>query len=241
MNIYKHSKLLGIVIIFLILSGCMYPDGELEKNKTPNKAQLESVQTAINQYNEENNGLLPIRTKPNDTDVFEKYLIDFDSLKQQNIISELPGNAYENGGVYQYSILYPEDNPQVKLIDLRITEEIRRVNVQLEHYRNEHIYPPFDEEIEKGFYTIDYERLGFDSTPHIKSPFTDNNLPIIMNSEGQLFVDYRIDLNIALNEYKHDYKPGDDIRYILAENTPFMPVYSFPYTIKDGEPVFDIN
>lgn len=241
MNIHNFSKLIGIVFILFILSGCMYPNSELAKNKAPNKAQLESVQTAIDQYKEANNGLLPIRTKPNDTEIFEKYLIDFDNLKQQNFISELPGNAYENGGFYQYSILYPEENPQVKLIDLRMTEEVRRINVQLDRYRNEHIYPPFDEEIEKDIYTIDYEKLGFDSPPYIKSPFTDNNLPIIMNSEGKLFIDYRIDLNDALKEYEHDYKPGDDIRYILAENTPFMPVYSLPYTIKDGEPVFDVK
>lgn len=241
MTIHKYFKLFGITFILVLLSGCMFPQGELAKNKIPNEAQLDTIQTAIDQYREDNNGLLPIRTKPNETPIFEKYLIDFDGLIQQGFISEIPGSAYENGGIYQYSILYPDKDPQVKLIDLRLTEEIRRINVQLDQYRNEHMYPPFDEKIEKGIYTIDYKKLGFDSSLYVKSPYSDNNLPIIMNSEGKLFIDYRIDLNDALKEYEHDYESGDDIRYILAENTPFMPVYSLPYTIENNEPVFDID
>ncbi len=62
-----------------------------------------------------------------------------------------------------------------------------------------------------------------------------------MDTKGNLYVDYRIDLNHALEEYKHDYQKGDDIRYLLAENTPFVPAYSLPYTIQDGEPVFQVS
>src|SRR5699024_12802228 len=50
-----------------------------------------------------------------------------------------------------------------------------------------------------------------------------------------IYVDYRIDLNNALEDYEHHYEEGDDIRYLLAENTPFVPAYSLPYTIQDGE------
>ncbi|HEX6593455.1 MAG TPA: hypothetical protein VF095_02580 [Bacillota bacterium] len=235
---HTYAKSIVVILSLILLSGCLYPDEELEKNKTPNEDQLKMVQEAVTAYQEDNNGLVPIKTKPSDTGIFEKYLIDFTKLKEANEITEIPGTAYENGGVYQYALLDPEDNPQVKLIDLRMTEEIRSVNVQLDIYREKNLYPPFGEEIADGIYTIDYEQLNMDSAPHVNSPYSDNNLPIVMDIDGKLYVDYRIDLNNALKEYEHEYEEGDDIRYILAENTPFLPAYSLPYTIKNGEPVF---
>lgn len=231
-------KSIGMILFLFLLSGCLYPDEELEKNKVPNEDQLTMIQEAVVEYKQENNGLVPIKTKENDTPVFEKYLIDFTKLKEANMITEIPGTAYENGGVYQYALIDPEDDPQVKLIDLRMTEKLRSVNVQLDIYRDKNMYPPFGEEIADGIYAIDYEQLNMESSPYVKSPYSDHHLPIIMDSEGQLYIDYRKDLNDALEEFEHDYKEGDDIRYILAENTPFLPVYSLPYTIDEGEPVF---
>lgn len=231
-------KLCSASILILLLSGCLYPDSELAKNQVPNEDQLEQVQRAVEKYREETNGLVPIRTKPNDTPIFEKYLIDFSMLKDRNLLSEIPGNAYENGGVYQYALIYPEENPTVKLIDLRLTEAIRSVNVRLQVYRDEHLYPPFGEVVEDGIFTIDYKKLGLDSPPTVISPYSQEQLPIVMDVEGKLYIDYRIDLTQALENYDYDYEEGDDIRYILAENTPFLPVYSLPYTISDGEPVF---
>lgn len=222
----------------IFLSGCLYPQDKLEKNQSPNEAQLELVQSAVDQYREDKQGLVPIKTKENDTPIFQKYLIDFSVLKENNLIDEIPGNAYEKGGHYQYTLLTPEDDPRVKLIDLRITEEIRRVNVQLDIYRSEHLYPPFGKEIADGIYNVDYKKLGFESAPSVVSPYSQENLPVVMDVNGDLFVDYRIDLMNALKEYDNDYKEGDDIRYILADNTPFVPAYSLPYTVKDDEPVF---
>lgn len=236
-----HSKWIQLLIFTLIavfLSGCLYPESEKAKNQIPHEQQLEMVQNAVEQYKEEKNGLVPIKTKPEDTPIFEKYLIDFNLLKEANVLTETPGNAFENGGFYQYAILYPEDDPQVRLIDLRLTETLRMVNVQLDVYRSEHQYPPFGEKIDENIYTIDYEELGLKEAPTVVSPYSQKKLPIIMNENGELFIDYRIDLYEALQEYDHSYENGDDIRFILAENTPFLPAYSLPYTIEDGEPVF---
>lgn len=236
-----YSRIFGLLLLSLLLSGCLYPQSELEQNQIPNEQQLQTVQQAVDNYKEEQQGLVPIKTKPNETPIFQKYLIDFSTLKETGYIAEIPGNAYENGGVYQYTLLSPEDDPRVKLIDLRITEAIRSVNVQLDFYRNEHIYPAYGEKITEGVYTVDYEKLGLDSPPTVISPYSQENLPIIMDVDGNLYVDYSIDLNIALNEFDHDYTEGEDIRYLLAENTPFVPAYSLPYTIKNGEPAFLIE
>src|SRR5699024_4459344 len=130
----------------------------------------------------------PIKTKPADTPIFEKYLIDFSVLKEKGVLVDIPGNAYENGGYYQYVLITPEENPRVKLLDLRVTEAIRQVNVKLNLYRNENLYPPFGSEIEKGIYQVNYEKLGIKEPPHIVSPLSRNNLPIIMDTDGQLYV-----------------------------------------------------
>ena len=97
----KGIKIGLILIILSIASGCMFPQEELAKNKIPNEAQLDMVQEAVMQYQEETDGLLPIKTKPSDAPIYEKYLIDFTMLKERQLITETPGTAYENGGAYQ--------------------------------------------------------------------------------------------------------------------------------------------
>lgn len=239
----KHTyyKTMFILLITLFLTGCLYPKGELAENKIPYEDQLELVQAAMEAYQESTNGLLPIKTKPAETPIFEKHLIDFDMMKERNLISSIPGNSFEKGGIYQYSIITPEEDPQVKLIDLQITEELRKIHIRIDAYRNKNLYPPFGEMIQHGVYLINYEKLGLDRQPHIVSPYSQTNLPIVMDVNGDVFVDYRIDLNNALKEYEHEYKEGDDIRYLLTDHYPFAPAYSLPYTIEDGEPVFDIE
>src|SRR5699024_8761800 len=139
-------KSIGMILFLFLLSGCLYPDEELEKNKVPNEDQLTMIQEAVVEYKQENNGLVPIKTKENDKLVFENNLIHLRNLKETNMITVIPWIAYENGRVYQYAVIDPEDDPQVKLIDLRITEKLRSVNVQLDIYRDKNMYPPFGEE-----------------------------------------------------------------------------------------------
>ncbi|MCT2537392.1 hypothetical protein NC661_00370 [Aquibacillus koreensis] len=232
------GQVIALSIILLILSGCLYPDNKLSKNQVPNEVQLNMVQTAIDHYVERHQGLVPIRTKTSDTPIFQKYIIDFKVLKQEGLVETTPASAFENGGVYQYVLVTPEENPTVKVIDLRITDEIRSVQHRLNTYRSENIYPPFGEEIEKGVYSINYKALGLDSPPYVQSPYSQKNLPIVLDTNGDLFIDYRADLYDALQSFDHDYTNGDDIRYLLVDHYPFAPAYSLPYTIKDGEPVF---
>ncbi|RYG73656.1 hypothetical protein EU245_05815 [Lentibacillus lipolyticus] len=238
---HTYQRLVCLLLMVTLLSGCLYPQSEMSKNSTPNELQLKKVQTAVDQYREETQGLVPIKTKASDTPIFRKYLVDFQSLKERNLLSEIPETAYENGGLYQYTIITPEKDPRVKLIDLRIADAIRQITIKLQAYRNEHIYPPFGNEISEGIFQIDYEKLGLDKRPYVKSPYSQENLPIVMDTKGDLYVDYRIDLNRALDKYEHHYEQGDDIRYILAENGPFVPAYSLPYTIRNGEPVFQVS
>lgn len=235
---FTYIRVIGAVFMVCLLSGCLYPQNELSKNQVPNKMQLETVQTAVDTYREKTQGLVPIKTTKKDTPIFRKYLIDFKALQDKGILAEIPGTAYENGGIYQYALFTPEKNPRVKLIDLRVSNVLREVAVKLEIYRSENLYPPFGQSITNNLYKVDFEKLGFENEPFVVSPYSQKNLPIIMDTDGKLYVDYRTDLYEALNKYDNQYKTGEDIRSILAKNTPFLPVYSYPYTVKDGEPVY---
>lgn len=216
----------------------MYPSGELSHNQIPNEVQLQSVQLAVEQYQENNQGLIPIDTKPNETPIFQKYVIDFSKLKSAGFISDIPGTAFENGGSYQYVLINVENNPTVKVIDLRIAQELRKVEYELQAYQNDNVYPPFGKEIAEGVYELNYKKLGFKQPPMVNSPYSDNLLPIVMDTQGKLVVDYSPDLYKALQTNEHNYQQGDDIRYILTDNYPIVPVYSLPYTVKSGEPIF---
>lgn len=234
-----NRLLLSSILIFtFMLSGCLYPQSELSKNQIPNEEQLASVESAVWQYKEQSNGLVPIKTMPNDVPLYEKYIIDFTTLREAQLISEVPATAYENGGFYQYVLITPEENPRVKLIDLRVTEKIREVNVKLDIYRQQHLYPPFGEQIADGIYRLNYEKLGFKEEPLVVSPFSQQRLPLLMTTDGELIVDYRIDLQMALEQFDSDIDEGEDIRFILEENYPFVPAYSVAYTVENNEPVF---
>lgn len=235
---FTYIKVGILLFAILFLSGCLHPQNELSQNKIPYEDQIDMVQKAVEQYADVTDGLLPIKTSDSDTPVFEKHLIDFQALKDKQILSTFPGNAFENGGIYQYAIFTPDEDPRVKLIDLRTAEMLRKVNIKLDDYRSKHIYPPYGKEVGEGIFYIDYEKIGFDNEQYIVSPFSKENLPILMDIDGKLYIDYRIDLQQALEEHEGQYADGEDIRYLLVENSPFVPAYSLPYSVSDGEPVF---
>lgn len=236
----KHYIYLIMVssMAVLFLSGCLYPNNELAKNQMPNESQLEMVEKSVLQYREENNGLVPIKTKDADVDQYEKYLIDFNTLKEHQLLTEIPGTAYENGGIYQYTIIDPEDDLKVKLIDLRLSELLRDINTKINIYRSKNMFPPFGEQIDDGIFKLNYKKLGYKDEPVAVSPYSKDNLPIIMNEAGEVYIDYRIDLQRALEEFDDSYQDGEDIRSILVNHYPFVPAYSLPYTVIDGDVEF---
>ncbi|WP_347860469.1 hypothetical protein U0355_06935 [Salimicrobium sp. PL1-032A] len=207
-------------------------------NALPNEAQLAQVQSAVNQFKEQQNGLLPIKTKPEETPVFQKYQINFTRLKETGFLTSIPGTAFENGGYYQYVIIKPETEAEVKVIDLRITDQVRDLETKLHFYEQENTYTPYEEQIVPGVYTIDHEKLNLDAPPTVKSPYSGELLPLYVDGKGDVIIDYRKDLKTFLQDTDHSYEPGDDIRYLLTDETSLAPAYSPPYTIEDGDPVF---
>ena len=58
----------------------------------------------IKQFQEDQGGILPIKTLDQTTPIYHKYPIDFKRLVPE-YMAEPPGNAYESGGVFQYVII----------------------------------------------------------------------------------------------------------------------------------------
>lgn len=230
-------KALGCLIALtaILLSGCMYPQENFAKDQIPYKDQIQAVQTAVNSFRKDNGGILPIQTKEADTPIYQKYPIDFKKITPK-YLADPPANAFESGGVFQYVLVDVETKPTVKLLDLRMTDTIRDINLRIKTKG----YPPYKKSIANDVYTLDYKQLGLDQPPYVTSPFTNQNLPLVITGNAEVYVDYRADLYQALKKTKQKFKPGQDIRGILVKNSMFVPAYSLPYTIdpKTNEPIF---
>src|SRR5690625_1370667 len=89
-----------LILILFFLSGCLSTNSDVLQAKMPNESQIVMVQAAVEQFQEENNGILPILTMPEGTPVYEKYIIDFKQLKNENYIGELPSSALNGEDIF---------------------------------------------------------------------------------------------------------------------------------------------
>ncbi len=230
------KKILPFFLI-LLLTGCLYPDEKRVENQVPIKDQILSVEHAVVQYRLEHQSL-PVRYSETATNPFQQYLVEFHKLVPR-YLQQPPGNSFENGGVYQYVLVNVEKDPKVKLIDLTITRRIQEFQRTVNEYRRKNRFAPVEEVVATGVFLLDHEKLNLKEAPTVKSPFhPDHRLPLLMDGDGTVIVDYTLDLNYALNKFDHQLKPGDDIRSILVKHFFFVPQNSVPYSIEQGRAVF---
>lgn len=222
----------------VLLAGCMFPETNRVDN-VPYEDQLQSVQTAVDSY-KETTGVLPIKTKPAETPLVERYPIEFSRLVP-GYLADPPANSFEGGGLFLYVLVEAETDPTVKLIDLRVTERLQALQTNINSFRVKEGKYPFKGSLGKNQFTIDYDLVFVSEEPFIPSPYTENELPIYVDGSGQLFVDYRADLEAALENTDAEPKVGEDIRYLLYENAPFAPAYSQGYTINEQGEVEFLN
>ena len=231
----KRLLMLSVVICGLLLSACGgRPPEEKQASETPYADQQETIQKAVERYQEQSGGLLPIKTRDQETDQFIKYPIEFSKIVP-DFTEKIPSNAFENGGIFQYVLMDVEENPTVKLVDLRTTEKLRDIN--LRKFISGEL--PFLDPVGDNVYAVDFKKMGFKEPLTVQSPYSDAHLPIVVGGDGNFYVDYSIDLNKILMEQKPEIEPGTDIRYLLYEDSLVLPAYSLPYTVdENNEPVF---
>lgn len=228
-KLFKSILLMSSVIM---LSGCLYPESEKEKNNPPREAQIQMVQTAVEQFQQENDGILPIKTLADQREYLE-HQIDFTRLTP-NYLSDIPTTAYENGGFYQYVIIDAEDNPTVKVADLRITEEVRSLTTRLNILGNN---VELSETIGPNVYQLDLEKYHLESNPTVTSPYTGDSLNVYYNGGREFIVDYRSDAQKIINEKNLSFNTGEDIRSIFYEYTEVVPLYSPELTVDENNEV----
>ncbi|TWI58846.1 hypothetical protein IQ10_00554 [Halalkalibacter nanhaiisediminis] len=233
----KWNALIGFILMSLILSGCLFPNEELAENRIAYPDQLQAVQQAVEQF-QMDTGVLPIRTFDETTSFYQRYVIDFNQLIPR-YMQQPPGTAFENGGVFQYVLVNVEESPEVKVIDLTTQRAIQQFQQRLNDYMRENRYAPVAEMLDVGLFELDYEALNYKEPPTVRSPYHDTYLPLLLTNDGEIIIDYRIDLNMILQEAEHSFEEGEDIRPLLYENTPFVPNRSVPYVIdENGEPTY---
>ncbi|NEU31125.1 hypothetical protein GN156_10075 [bacterium LRH843] len=221
-----------------MMTGCFYPNEQKSENRIAYPDQLQAVQQTVEQF-QTDTGVLPIRTFDETTPIYQRYAIDFKQLIPR-YIQQPPGTAFENGGVFQYVLVNVEESPQVKVIDLTSQQKIMEFQQKLNQYMKKHTYAPILEMVDVGLFKIDYKALNYRDEPLIKSPYHhDTYLPLLLTNAGDVIIDYRIDLNIMLQEHGSAFKEGEDIRPLLYEHSPFVPFRSVPYVIdENGEPAY---
>ncbi|UTH12874.1 hypothetical protein [Macrococcus equipercicus] len=229
------KRLLLLIIPVFFLSGCLYPEEQRAENQVAPADQLNMVQTAVNQYQQDNNGLLPLKDRDESYDLYVKHPIDFDKLSPR-YLSQLPGSSFEKGGYFQYVLMDVETHPKVKLIDLRTAEVLKDLRIRLNIKDNE---LPLKKKIGPNVYEIDYKKYGLKKYPTVKSPYSGEALPVYINGGSEFIVDYTMDLGRIINTKQLKLKKGTDIRHILYDDSPILPAYSVPYTVDNhNEPIF---
>ena len=83
-----------------------------------------------------------------------------------------PFQCYETGGIYQYVLMDVENNPTVKLVDLRSAESIRELNLR----KNINGRVPFNDSVGENVYAVDFKTMGFKEPLTVPSPYSDAHL-----------------------------------------------------------------
>ncbi|GIO00299.1 hypothetical protein J5TS2_09670 [Brevibacillus halotolerans] len=232
--IQKKVQLFALVLLLSsFVSGCLYPADRKSENQVPHPIYVEQTQKAVEQLQEQS-GVLPIVTKDASTPYFEKYEVDFTRLVPK-YMPDAPANAFEKGGKFKYVLIDVEEKPLVKLINLPTVSLVADVQQAVIRYQISHDKLPIKEHISNGYFSIRYDLIGI-KEPVIHSPYTQNTLSLIMNAKGEVGIDYAIDIATLLREKKWNVPKGTDPRYVVARETFFVPVKSFPYKLVNHEP-----
>ncbi|RXT13894.1 hypothetical protein [Ammoniphilus sp. CFH 90114] len=235
----KVSHIVKLSILFiatiLISTGCMYPEERKMENQLPLNVQVQSVQDAIDQFRADTS-VLPIATKEAHTPIYEKYIIQFHQLVPK-YLQYTPGAAFEQGGSYLFVLTNVEVKPTVRLLDLKMVENLQDIQSRVTRFYDKNKSLPVAGVMQPGYFQIDLKKIGVaKGRDAVESPLTGNILPIIMSAQGVVGIDYQKDLEQIIKGNQEDLPTDKDIRDLIPENSLYVPVKSFPYALVDGLP-----
>ena len=238
-KLWQISSAAALCVMILLLGGCMYPNEQRKENQVNPAEYITVVQQAVDQYHTKS-GVLPIKNSTMDTPLYEKYVIDFGKLQKSNLISSVPANAFENGGIFMYVLVNVETKPEVKLMDLNAYQSAGELQKQVEAYQAKHGGAlPLGEPLAPGFYYLDFGKLGA-KPPQIKSAYNRQSfLNYIVHDSGKVAIDYGPDLMKLIQGKKLEgtLKPDQDLRELLVSSSYFVPTQSYAYHWQQSQPI----
>ena len=202
----------------------MYPEERgLQTDRLPEHVAM--VQSAADQYWEQNRRF-PIKEDPGRAKAspYEKYVVDFSKL--EGYIGQIPPSAFEMGGHFLYVLVVSENKMQVRLVDLRVADRLRDLQVAVDAFRDKKKRLPTAASAGEGFYAVDFQAMGLEEE-RIPSPYTAGlSLPLVMDRQGRLYVDYRPEILRLLQEGKRKRDEAGDLREWLIRDSIFVPARS---------------
>ncbi|WP_235885785.1 hypothetical protein [Paenibacillus cymbidii] len=219
------------------LSGCGVYRGEVTRMGAPASSEYVTlVQGAVDGFKQKT-GVLPIKNSTETTPIYEKYPIDFKKLQDANLLSVIPTNAFENGGTARYVLVNAETKPEVKLLDLPTYQVVGDLQNAVNDYIRGHAGTiPQADEVAAGFYAIDYDKLKRKPL-ELRSPYSRQFVGVVIDRGGNVGIDYTQDIKNAIAKKGAALDLQIDLRTLLVEQSAFVPAWSFPYRLKDGQPV----
>lgn len=229
--------LLSLLAVFglMLATGCLYRGDTGEQSISSIVQSLPAVEQAVAAYRSTHGSLPAIEGKTDDS-AYGKYRVDFKVLRDGGFLAEIPSGAFERGGYFHYVIVDRKDGPQVKLLDLRVAQAAGDLQRLVDGYSAREGKLPFGEPVAPGFYAVDYGLLGV-SLKQAKSVYEPHFLPYILHESGRVGIHYALDLMRLIQANGLSPDNETDLRSLLVERTPFVPVASFPYRWMNGEPV----
>lgn len=254
-RISRIGRTLAVSIIgFGLLAGCMYPgDTSTTDQRIAAKEDVVLVQAAIEEYRKKT-GVLPIHNSEMDTPKYEKFKIDFGKLTNGPFLSKIPTSAFESGGKHLYLVVEEGEELLVRLLDVHVFQQVTDLETDVRKYKQTNNGDvPIELEIAPGWYSIDYDKLGVERL-QVKSMFTGTLLPILINDEGVLAVDYASDIMELIREQAgisnteaspsgenavndEELAAMEDLRSLLVKEFQYVPVKSQPYIWSNNQPI----
>ncbi|OAB44267.1 hypothetical protein [Paenibacillus glacialis] len=229
------SLLMMVTLLMLATTGCLYPD-ENNPTKVSYRESVNRIQMAMEDFQKEN-AVLPMINAGQDTPRYEKFRVDLVKLKNMGFIDEIPNTAFEMGGSGYFLIQNEETDPTIKVMDLVTVQKVNDVQLAVDKYKRGHANQlPKAKEIYPNIYSVDLSKVGVPSIT-LSSVYSGEDMAFVMDSGGQVYVDYAYDIMQAIDKSEQKPLADEDLRGYLVNNSYYVPAKSLPYTWNNGAPV----
>lgn len=233
MNRWKSASAF-LLAALILLTGCVRTEKFDQRIAEDLPREVNQVQTAVDKYRKENNNVLPLKS-PQGPGLYQKYVLDFS--KMGSYLPSVPSNSFQKGGSFVFVAVDPGKDPQVRVMDLRVTERLRELQGRVNAYKDKHGMLPKEKKEGDGIYALNFKALKLDPIT-IPSPYHSQlSLPLVLNNEGVVYVDYRMDVMRTLEASDKKPAKGQDLREFLYRDSLFVPAHSLPMRLEDGDPV----